>query len=203
MDSESTLPLLHRSRLGDVVAREALYSRLYGALREVAAAHLRRQEEQASLAPTELVHELFLRLDFADLPLVNDRRHLMAIASNVMRRVLIDQARARRATKRRARLTVTLDETVADALADAHASAVTLDAMALADALERLAAAEPRVALVFERRAFGGLALEEIATDVGVSLATVKRDWQFARAFLANLLAGPERVPPLRGRSAP
>lgn len=182
-EAEVTLRLARRARDGDAEARNALYDRLYASLREVARAHLRREGGVQSLAPTELVHELFLRLDASPLPLVHDRQHLLAIASQVMRRVLVDHARARGAQKRGRGLTVTLDDVAPDR------APTPVELLDLHDALERLAVAEPRVARVFELRAFAGLELEEIAEHLLVSRSTVKRDWQFARAWMTRALA--------------
>jgi RNA polymerase sigma factor (TIGR02999 family) len=146
---------------------------------------MRRERPDHTLQPTALVHEAFLRMAGRTPLSVQDRTHFLRAASQAMRRVLVDHARARNAQKRGAALHVTLDEAVAGAPQTA------VDMLALDDALDRLGAAEPRWAQVVELRYFAGLEIPEVAAALGVSPATVKRDWQFARAWLSREL-GPD-----------
>jgi RNA polymerase sigma factor (TIGR02999 family) len=176
--------LLHRWRQGDAQALDELMPLLYERLRQVARHRLRRAPD-GSLNTTELVHETYLKL--ADSPNGNagDRNHFLALASRVMRHLLIDHARARLAVKRDAGVTpVPADECAWVADSDLEAL------MDLDQALLRLEAMNPRQSLILEQRYFGGLMLDEIAAAVGVSLATAKRELRSARAWLALRLEG-------------
>jgi RNA polymerase sigma factor (TIGR02999 family) len=179
--------LLEAHAAGDADATESLARVVYAELRELAAAVLRRERADHTWQPTELVHEAFLRLMGDAPPAWTGRTHFFGIAARVMRRLLVEHARARARHRRDGGVRVTLDEgLVGDG--DADAAARTLDLWALDDALLRLADVDARAVRVVELRYFGGLALEEAAEVLGVSLATVKRDWSFARAFLRDAL---------------
>jgi RNA polymerase sigma factor (TIGR02999 family) len=175
--------LLRDARDGGDEARAALFGRVYAELRRLAAAQLRRQRAGASWQPTALVNEAFLRMvDPAGLDLA-DRSHFFSVAVTVMRRVLIDHHRRRSAHKRGGLgAQVTLDEPVA-AGGDS-----TIDLLALDEALQALAALDPRKARVVELRFFGGMTVEEVATLLEVSRRTVESDWFFARAWLQGRL---------------
>ena len=173
--------LLAASRRGDPSAFDQLLPLVYQELHAIAERHMRGERPGHTLQPTALVHEAFLRLAGADSP-YDDRTHFIRAASQAMRRVLVDHARARNAAKRGGNLLVTLDE----ALVPQDDRVV--DLLVLDDALNRLAAAEPRWAQVVELRFFGGLEVTEVAAALGISTATAKRDWQFARAWLAKAL---------------
>jgi RNA polymerase sigma factor (TIGR02999 family) len=169
----------------DTVGQEALeklLSIVYDELHAIAGRHLRRERPDHTLQPTALVHEAYLRLIGGAVLSADNRVHFLRAASRAMRRVLVDHARARNALKRGGALNVTLDDAVAGR------DVPIIDMLALDDALERLGAAEPRWAQVVELKFFGGLDVPEIAATLGLSPATVKRDWQFARAFLARAL---------------
>ncbi|MFN2316746.1 MAG: ECF-type sigma factor [Gemmatimonadales bacterium] len=155
---------------------------LYDELRAIARHHMRAERADHTLAPTALVHEAWLRLHARDAAAFKDRSHFLRTASQVMRHILVDHARARRAAKRDGGIKVTLDP----ALAGEATSIV--DLLALDDALTRLEAAEPRWARVVELRFFAGFEIAEIATLLDLSVSTVKRDWQFARAWLGTNL---------------
>ena len=161
----------------------ALSVTLYNQLRSMAEQRLRREHSGQTLQPTELVHEAFLRLPDAEAMAYENRDHYLRLASVVMRRVLVDRARARLAEKRDGGIRVTLVDDVAGS------SDRSVNLLALDDALTRLAAAEPRCAQVVELRFFGGLDIEGTARALSVSTATVKRDWLFARAWLARALS--------------
>ena len=161
----------------------ALSVTLYAELRSMAEQRLRREHAGQTLQPTELVHEAFLRLPDADAMAYENRDHYLRLASVVMRRVLVDRARSRLADKRDGGIRVTLVDDVAGT------SDRSVNLLALDDALTRLAAAEPRCAQVVELRFFGGLDIPGTARVLDISPATVKRDWLFARAWLARALS--------------
>jgi len=161
---------------------QADMERVYAELRKVAAFHLKRRAPQASLQPTALVNETWLRL--AQRPW-KSRSHFMAVASTTMRNVLVDYVRARLAEKRGGEWTrVSIDggnepESMTFSLAqvlDVH------------KALERLSELDARKARVVEMRFFGGMDFDEIAEALNISPVTAKRDWQFSRAWLYDSL---------------
>lgn len=174
--------LLADARRGDGLARERLFEAVYAQLTSIAANHLRRERAGHTLEPAGLVNEVVLRLLGREALSFQDRAHLLRAASLAMRRVLVDHARARHAAKRDGGIQVTLHD-VADGRGD------VVDAVELDRALERLAAAEPRWAQVVELRFLLGLEVSEVAALLEVSEPTVKRDWRFARAWLARELA--------------
>ena len=176
--------LLHAWRAGDIQAGDALVRVLYRELRDMARKRLRSERPGATLQTTALVHEAYLRLVDQRKVAWRDRGHFLALAATMMRRVLVDRARARRAGKRGAGEPLI---TLTDA---ANAGVNSADQVLDVDrAIERLAAAFPRPAQVVEMRFFGGLELEEIGAVLGITERTVKRDWAFARAWLARELA--------------
>lgn len=174
--------LLRDAGRGDRVAIDRLLPMVYAELHQIAERHMARERDDHTLQPTALVHEAYVRLARGAAFDADSRMHFLRLASQVMRRVLVDHARARQAAKRGSALLVTLDESAAG-----H-EAPLLDMLALDDALTRLAAAEPRCAEVVTLRFFAGLEVVEIADALGISTATVKRDWRFARAWLATAL---------------
>lgn len=174
--------LLNATRRGDVAAYDRLLPLLYNELRAIAGRHMRGERPDHTLQPTALVHEAFLRLVGGSPVHFEDRTHFLRAASQAMRRVLVDHARARTAAKRSGDLRVTLDEALAG-----HDDRI-VDLLVLDDAMTRLAAAEPRWARVVELRIFGGLEVAEVAEALGISPATAKRDWQFAKGWLAREL---------------
>jgi len=179
---------LEDARRGDGAALEQLLPIVYMELHQIAGRHLQRERPGHTLQPTALVHEAYLRLVGGTVLAATNRVHFLRAASRAMRQALVDHARARNAQKRGAALQVTLDEAIAGS------DAPILDMLVLDDALTRLAAAEPRWAHVVELKFFGGLEIPEIAETLDVSPATVKRDWQFARAWLARALDA-DRLP--------
>jgi RNA polymerase sigma factor (TIGR02999 family) len=171
--------LLRAYAEGDPVALETLFPVIYDELRRVARARLRHERAGHTLAATELVHEAFFRLVRLDRIDWRSRAHFLAVASRAMRQVLLDHAERRDAGKRGGGLrAVTLER-----LPLAHEDDAG-DAAALCEALARLEELQPRQARVVECRFFGGLSLEETAEALGVSEATVSRDWTVARAWL-------------------
>jgi RNA polymerase sigma-70 factor, ECF subfamily len=161
---------------------------LYAELHTIAERHMRGERPDHTLQPTALVNEAFLRMSGGQSGSgisggYLDRTHFLRAASRAMRQVLVDHARARKAAKRGGGIRITLDESLA--VQHDH----DIDLLVLDDALERLAAAEPRWARVVELRYFGGLEIAEVAAALEISPATAKRDWQFARAWLARALS--------------
>jgi RNA polymerase sigma factor (TIGR02999 family) len=181
--------LLRRWAEGDVSAFDQLVPIVYDRLRQLARQRL-RSDPGATLDSTGLVHEVYLKLADAPHSNLRDRSHFLALASRVMRNLLSDHARSRRAAKRGGGVApLPLVEEVAW-MSDDDLDAVT----ALDDALSRLEALDPRQSRVLEQRYFGGLSLEETSLALGVSLATVKRELRSARAWLAAELAGEQVV---------
>ena len=177
--------LLKRWSAGDEHARDLLIPLVYERLRELAHQRLRGAAPEDSLNTTGLVHEAYIRLVDAPRLTLPDRAHFLALASEVMRNLLVDRARARMAAKRGGGQTpLELNETLL--VADDDLENVT----ELHEAISRLQSLSPRQALLLQHRYFGGLSLEETATAVGTSLATVKRELRSARAWLALELRG-------------
>ena len=165
---------------GDSEALDRLVPLVYDRLRGLARRRLRGQSADRSLNTTALVHEAYLKLVDARQARFQDRAHFLAVASRVMRQLLIDHARARHAAKRGGgRCAVELDEALWIQEGDL---AVLTD---LDDALTRLAALDRRQSEMLEQHYFGGLTIEETAVALGVSPATVKRELRSARAWLA------------------
>jgi RNA polymerase sigma factor (TIGR02999 family) len=172
--------LLRRWNDGDAAAFEELVPVVYEGLRQVAHARRRHERSDVSLNTTALVHEAYLKLAGLRQGSLRDRAHFMTMASRVMRRLLVDHARARKAGKRGGDLPHA--ELVDDiGMTDENASLVA----DLNEALEELEAVDGRVSRVLEQHYFGGLTLKETADSLGISLATVGRDLQYGRAWLA------------------
>ena len=172
---------------GDPAAEAKLLPLVYDQLRRQAAHQLRRERPGHSLSPTAVVHELYLRLVPQERAGWVNRTQFFAVASRLIRRVLVDHARARRTAKRAGGWQrVTLADDVGEA------GPPDLDLLALDRALEELAALDSRRARLVELRYFGGLSLDETAAALGVSAATVSREWQLARAWLHRRLADAE-----------
>jgi RNA polymerase sigma-70 factor, ECF subfamily len=169
----------------DPASTEYLAQEAYRELRQIAARYLRGQRSDHTLQPTALVHEAFIRLARRGSGW-ESRGEFVAVAATAMRRILVDCARRRGASKRRGGTPVTLVEGLALQAEE------PVDLLALDAALTRLAALEERPARVVELRFFGGLEIEEVAEVLEVSSATVKRDWRFARAWLARELGSQE-----------
>ena len=162
-----------------------LWEAVYGELHAVATRLMCSERGSHTLQPTALVNEVYLRLVDQDRATWHDRAHFLAIAGEMMRRVLVDHAREKRALKRGGNIErVTLNEGL-----DA-AKEQDLDIARLDDALQDLAALDPRQAKIVELRFFGGLTVRETADVIGLSPATVKREWATAKAWLYNELHG-------------
>jgi RNA polymerase sigma factor (TIGR02999 family) len=182
--------LIRKAAEGDAVAAERLLPLVYGRLRSLAGSYMQGRVEQ-TLQPTALVHEVYLRL-FAMQEAARDREHFLAIAATAMRQILADHARRRTASKRgggAARLAID-DAIAAGAVHDARRGGAPDDdeLVALHEALEQLAHADPRRAKVVEMRFLGGMSVEETAKALGTSERTVESDWRAARAWLKQAL---------------
>ena len=174
---------------GDSAALDRLVPLLYDDLRRVARGHLRRERPGHSLQPTALVHEVFLRLVDVDRMTLKNRTHFFALSARLMRQILVDHARRQRASKRGSGATVIgLNEAAAGA---APAPTPSVDVLALDEALDALSSFDVRQCRVVELRFFAGLNIPETADALGVSTATVERDWAMAKAWLHQRLSTP------------
>lgn len=186
MSDPSVTACLERLRAGEPGALDRLLPLVYDQMRVLARAQLRREDVGSTLGATALVHEAYVRLAEREHLAPKDRSHFFAMASQSMRRVLIDHARARKRIKRGlGAVPVSLDEVDSMLTVEAADELAALD-----EALTRLEQVNARAAQVVERRFFGGLTLEETAESLGVSLKTVQRDWLLARAWLRREVAG-------------
>jgi RNA polymerase sigma factor (TIGR02999 family) len=180
--------LLHAWTAGDSAARDQLMTVVYQELRRRAAGQLRRERPGHTLQPTALVHEAYMRLVDQRRVVWQNRGQFFGVACQMMRRILVDRARAHRMAKRSGQWArVTLDD-MARATPPVSVDVLDLDA-----ALTSLAAFDPRKSQLAELRFFGGLSLEEAGEALGISIATAERDWQAARAWLAKELRGQQR----------
>lgn len=176
--------LLARIHEGDRSAETRLLELVYKDLRRLAAYQLQGERSDHSLQPTALVHEAYLKVFGQSSPSARSRAHFMALASKVMKQLLVDHARSRQANKRGGQHgKLALDQVLVyyDDRAD--------ELLAINEALDRLRSWAPRPSQIVELRFFGGLEEKEIAEYLEVSLRTVKRDWAMARAWLSAELA--------------
>ena len=172
---------------GDAAALNRLVPLLYDDLRRVARGHLRRERPGHSLQATALVHEVFLRLVDVDRMTLKSRTHFFALSARLMRQILVDHARRRRASKRGGSATVISLNEAAGAAAPTSTSSV--DVLALDEALDALSSLDVRQCRVVELRFFAGLNIPEAADALGVSTATVEREWAMAQAWLHQRLS--------------
>ena len=188
MTAADVTGLLHAWAEGDAGARDQLVPVVYQELRRRAAAHLKRERRAQTLQPTDLVHEAYLRLVDQRRAVWRNRAQFFAVAAEMMRRVLVDRARANLAEKRSGRWGRITLESSAALIEPVDVEVLDLDA-----ALTRLAAIDARKARIAELRFFGGMSLEEAAAALDLSPATAERDWQFARAWLFDALSTKSR----------
>jgi RNA polymerase sigma factor (TIGR02999 family) len=182
MPNEISQLLLHWSN-GDKSAREKLLPLVYDELRRLARNYLRRERPNHTLQPTALVHEAYLQLIDQQHVSWQSRAQFFGLAATLMRNILVDHARRHNAAKRGGgALALSLSE------ADRFANAPDVEMIALDDALQSLAGNAPQPARIVELRYFGGLTIAETAEVLGISHATVERDWAFARAWLKKEL---------------
>jgi RNA polymerase sigma factor (TIGR02999 family) len=178
--SHPVTELLVRWKAGDQEALEALIPLVYKELRDIARHHLRRERPEHILQSAALVNEAYLRL-LDQRPFNSENRaHFLAVASRLMRQILVDYARSHGADKRGADRTIQLDATVV--LPQVRGA----DVVAVDDALNALSQMDEQQARIVELKFFGGLASEEIAVVLGISASTVKRDWNVAKAWLTR-----------------
>lgn len=183
---------------GDAAALPGLLPLVYDELRRLADSYLRRERDSHTLQPTALVHEAFLRLlgQPPQLAETESRAHFFGIAAQVMRQVLVDHARAHAAAKRGgAWQRISLTAAQCAAADDPH----EIELLALDQALTRLAAFDPQLARLVELRYFADLTIAETAQVLGVSSATVKREWQTARTWLQRELRRGDKTDGKRG----
>jgi RNA polymerase sigma factor (TIGR02999 family) len=186
--------LLAAWRVGDRAALEKLVTVLYPELRRLARRHMSRQTPGHTLQTTDLLNEAYLRLARVQGAEWRDRLHFLAVASRAMRSILVDHARRKQQAKRGGAIfRVTLSEGIASPNSSA-VDASALDVIALDGALGRLEKLDPQTSQIVELRYFGGLTVDETATVVGISPATVKREWSRARAWLSRDLASSRDV---------
>jgi RNA polymerase sigma-70 factor, ECF subfamily len=183
-EAKEVTRLLGELAAGTTGAADRLARLVYDELHVIAVAAMRREEDGHTWQPTELVHEAFSRLMGQQRVAWQNRHHFFGIASQAMRRLLVDHARARLQLKRDGGERVTLTSNIG------FAEERNVDILELNDALDQLAVLDERQARVVELRYFGGLSVEETAQTLEVSAATVKRDWAVARAFLRRALSG-------------
>jgi RNA polymerase sigma factor (TIGR02999 family) len=182
---EDITQLLLKWNNGDPQALNQLMPLVYAELRRLASIYLHRERPGHTLQPTALVHEAYFRLIDQRRVQWRNRAHFLGVAAQLLRRILVDYARARQTAKRGAgEVTLLLnDEIVAGAEQN-------LDLVALDEALGDLEQLDPQQSRIVELRFFAGVSIEETAESLGVSPATVKRDWAVARAWLFRRLAG-------------
>jgi len=180
---ESVTSLLLDWGQGDQAALDRLTPLIYDELHRKAAQHMRCERADHTLQPTALVHEAFVRLVDQKRVGFQNRAHFLAIASRVMRRILVDHARGRHSQKRRLSAQVSFDE------AATPAAEKPADILALEDALKRFAELDERKSQVVECRIFGGMTIEETAEALGVSTGTVINDYRAARAWILKELS--------------
>ena len=183
-DGSDITGLLAAWSAGDRAALDRIIPLVYGELRRLAHGRMLGERPGHTLQTTALVNEAYLRLVDVTKVRWQNRAHFLAVAARAMRRLLVEDARARRAQKRGGGVYL---EPVGD---DEPGSSPALDVEALDDALDALARRDPRKARVVELRFFGGLTVEEAAAVLDVSVETVTRDWRLARLYLARELGG-------------
>lgn len=177
--SERIAELLAAAREGDQAALDEVFTLVYGELHRLAHAHRVRWEGDYTLNTTALVHEAYVKLADSGSVTWKDRNHFMALAATAMRQILVNYAQRRRAAKRGGdQKRVPLDD------ANPVGAEIAEEVLALDEALQRLGKVSERQAQVVEARFFAGLPIEDTAQALGISPATVKRDWNLASAWL-------------------
>lgn len=181
--------LLARWRSGDQNALDALMPLVYSELRQLAQHYLRKERSDHTLQSTALVHEAYLRLAGQSPPQWQNRAHFFGIAAHLMRQILVEHARSRAAAKRGGGATrMTLDESLGMSMAIAQQNEV--DVIVLDKALQDLTELDAQQGRIVELRFFGGLTIEDTSEVLGISPATVKREWVTARAWLFRAMTG-------------
>jgi RNA polymerase sigma factor (TIGR02999 family) len=191
-DDASITAWLHQAQASAPEVGARLFEWLYSDLRRIARSHMRREDAGHTLSATGLAHEAWFRMAEQTRTVLRNRSHFLAVASTMMRRILVNHEQARRAGKREGGLEgELLPLTLAgiEQLASPAASAHDRDLVAVHEALLVFETVDPRAAKLVELRFFGGLENEEVAEVLGISLATVKRDWTLARTWLHRELS--------------
>jgi RNA polymerase sigma factor (TIGR02999 family) len=184
LKADDITPILKRIEQGDPHAAAQLLPLVYDELRRLAAAKMAREAPGQTLQPTALVHEVWLRLGGDEQPPWGNRAHFFAAAAEGMRRILIDSARRKRAVRHGGELAkISADATGFDLASPAGDDE---ELLLVNEAIDALAAHDPRKAELVKQKYFAGLTLEEAAELLGISLRTAKRDWAYARAWLFN-----------------
>lgn len=179
--------LLIEWRQGDAAALDRLVPLVYAELKKVAGAHLRHEQAGHSLQATALVHEVYLRLVNVNRMTFESRAHFMAVAARLMRQILVDHARRKLAGKRGGRATMVSLDGVSPAVT--AVSPTNIDVLALDEALAELASFDAQQCRIVEMRFFAGLTIDEAAHALGISTATVEREWAVAKAWLYTQLS--------------
>jgi len=182
LPSESVTQLLAQWQAGDDDALRAILPQVYDELRRLAHHYMRQERPDHTLQSTALVHEAYLQLEKQGAAAFKDRSHFVAVCAHLMRQLLCEHARKRRAAKRDGGYKLTLDDVFAF-------KSKSLDLVALDDALRELAKLNPQQSRLVELRFFGGLSIEETAKVLKLSPATVKRHWETVRLWLHHQLA--------------
>jgi RNA polymerase sigma factor (TIGR02999 family) len=182
LSPKSVSELLAQWRAGDDEALRAVLPQVYDELRHLAHHYMRQERPDHTLQSTALVHEAYLRLERQGAGEFKNRSHFFAICAQLMRQVLVEYARGHRAAKRDGGIKLQLDEALAF-------KSKNLDLVALDDALSELAKLDPLQSKIVELRFFGGLSIEETASVLQISPATVKRYWATARHWLHHQIA--------------
>jgi RNA polymerase sigma factor (TIGR02999 family) len=184
----SPTELFHQWRGGDKDALQLLLPIVYAELRRVARQHLRNERADHTLQTTALIHEAYIRLVEQKAEGAWDRSHFVALTSHLMRQILVDHARQRLAMKRNGGERVPLTEELA------ASDQCQVNALAVDDALTRLSKLDMQQARVVELRYYGGLSIRETSDVLGISEATVKRDWATARVWLHQEMRSAEML---------
>lgn len=185
MPGSEVTQLLQRWSRGDASALDALMPLVYEDLRRLAAYYLQQESRAQTLQSTALVHEVYLRLCGQQDPEWQSRAHFFAVAAKMIRRILVDHARQKGAVKRGEHVQPGMLEEALTIPVQAKVDTLLLD-----ESLDELAAFDPRKAQVVEMRFFGGLCARDIATVLNTTEATVRRDWNIARAWLYRRMQG-------------
>lgn len=176
--------ILKAASAGDSSAADALLPLVYDELRRAAGHLMRAERSDHTLEPTALVHEAYLKLVDQTRVEWQNRAHFFAVAAQAIRRILVDHARKKDSLKRGGdRAKLSLDERLIASFEQ------SIDALALDEALRALADTHPRHARIVEARFYGGLTIRDTATVLGISTATVEREWRYARAVLFRMLS--------------
>jgi len=184
-ESEGVTELLVRWRGGDQAALDALMPLVYQELRRLAQHYLQRERREHTLQSTALVHEAYVRLVGQNVPQWQNRAHFFGIAARLMRQILVEHARGHQAAKRGGTsCRLALDEAIG------FSGELDVDMVMLDDALKKLAEMDPQQSRVVELRFFTGLSIEDTSEVMGISSATVSREWTSARAWLHREMVG-------------